>query len=513
MRPLKLELKGFTVYRKPQTIDFSKLRFFVIQGKTGAGKTSIIDAITYALYGKVPRYSSQSATKYVLSKGEKELKVIFDFSVRGRKYRIERYYRAFPEDSQVRVYEEGKRINIKANQVEKWLQQISGIDYKTFTKVILLPQGEFDKFLKEGKERKNLLIKLLGLEELEKISKLAGEEFKNLEGRREALKKEYGLIKEYSPQLKERLQKELQDLQIRIEELTKKEEQMREELRKSKEKKELYEEYKRVLREYESLAEEKEEIESLKEKLEISRKVSPYVPIAKRIEEIDEILSEIKFKRQKLLKEHTILSEELKNLKEEEKKLQVEKEKAEEYRNREKEIELILKKLLEIKEYILEVETLQREKKELEKEFQKAKEEYTDLTRRVEKGRKIIEEEERKLKGIEEKFSEEEYTSLKTKERLLKELEKKEKELQKKENEYETVKEKLDTLYKEYIRVKKEFEKAEEELKKRELYYHAHMVSSYLSEGDICPVCGGTYRGKLSHWVEIGDINELKAKT
>ena len=206
MRPLKLELKGFTVYKHPQEIDFSKLKFFAIQGKTGAGKTSIIDAITFALYGKVPRYSNTDAKKLVLSRGSKELKVSLEFSVKGKKYKVERFYRTFPEEYIVRVYEDGRRINVKIREVEKWVEKISGIDYKTFTKVILLPQGEFDKFLKEGSERRKILISLIGLEEIEKIRSLASETFRELEGKREILKKEYSLLKDYSEEKKENLE-------------------------------------------------------------------------------------------------------------------------------------------------------------------------------------------------------------------------------------------------------------------------------------------------------------------
>ena len=57
MRPRKLSIDGFTCYADPVEIDFSNLDVFVICGPTGAGKSTIIDAMCYALYGKIPRQS------------------------------------------------------------------------------------------------------------------------------------------------------------------------------------------------------------------------------------------------------------------------------------------------------------------------------------------------------------------------------------------------------------------------------------------------------------------------
>jgi len=510
MRPLRLELKGFTVYKKPQVIDFSPLKFFVIQGKTGSGKTSIIDAITYALYGKVPRYGASVATKYVLSRGEKELKVALDFSLRGRKYRVERYYRAFPEDSQVRVYEEGRRLNVKANEVEKWLFKISGLDYKTFTKVILLPQGEFDRFLKESSERKKMLINLLGLEELEKVRQLASETLRNLEGKREALRKEYELLKDYTPTKKEVLEKILQKLQKEIQGLKEREEKLREELKKSEERENLERELSEVNTKLIELESYEKEIQNLKEKLNLSRKVAPFVPVARRIEEIDKKLTELRVKRNKLIKDLNLLKEELSHAQEKAKELEAQKEKLKELKEREKELEIQLKKVQEIKKVVKELTELSKKLKEKEREYEKAQKSYEDLSARVEKGKKLVSETEGKLEKLKERYSEEEYTNLKTKERLLQELSKKAKEIKEREKEVQKLREKYEEKKRIYEKLLKELSELEKQLKEKELHYHAHMVASYLTPGDTCPVCGGTYRGRLIENVDAQDVAELK---
>ena len=55
MRPLRLELKGFTAFRDGAELDFTQLDVFAISGPTGSGKSSLLDAVTYALYGRVER--------------------------------------------------------------------------------------------------------------------------------------------------------------------------------------------------------------------------------------------------------------------------------------------------------------------------------------------------------------------------------------------------------------------------------------------------------------------------
>jgi len=62
MRPIQLTLEGFTSFRMCQTLDFSSLDLFAITGATGAGKSSLLDAMTFALYGKVARLGKDSGT-------------------------------------------------------------------------------------------------------------------------------------------------------------------------------------------------------------------------------------------------------------------------------------------------------------------------------------------------------------------------------------------------------------------------------------------------------------------
>ena len=89
MRPLRLEIEGLTSFRQRQEIDFSGLDLFVITGPTGAGKTSILDAIVLALYGCVPRMGGQG-NRELVSHGEALARVKLEFAVGKDRYVIAR---------------------------------------------------------------------------------------------------------------------------------------------------------------------------------------------------------------------------------------------------------------------------------------------------------------------------------------------------------------------------------------------------------------------------------------
>jgi exonuclease SbcC len=91
VRPLSLAIEGFTAFRDRQDIDFESLDLFVITGPTGAGKTSILDAMVFALYGQVPRLGGKWGTSDLVSLGRVQARVHFEFSVNGKgRYRVAR---------------------------------------------------------------------------------------------------------------------------------------------------------------------------------------------------------------------------------------------------------------------------------------------------------------------------------------------------------------------------------------------------------------------------------------
>ncbi len=195
MKPVKLKIEGFLSYKESTTIDFSDLGLFAITGATGAGKTSIVDAIVYALYGKTPRFDDKKDSKNLLSKLSNRLLVEFTFYINGHYYTVERSYSADDKSNstsiksakphqKATILKDGKILfdKDKNNLINKEIEKILKIDYDTFTKVILLPQGEFAKFIKpdEPSDRRKLVMKLTGFDKIEKIKDKALIKFKNI---------------------------------------------------------------------------------------------------------------------------------------------------------------------------------------------------------------------------------------------------------------------------------------------------------------------------------------------
>ncbi|MFQ5740847.1 MAG: AAA family ATPase, partial [Acidobacteriota bacterium] len=79
MRPRRLELAGFASYRDPVEVHFDDTDLFVFTGPTGSGKSSLVDAMTFALYGTVPRYEDQRLVAPIITQGKREARVRLDF--------------------------------------------------------------------------------------------------------------------------------------------------------------------------------------------------------------------------------------------------------------------------------------------------------------------------------------------------------------------------------------------------------------------------------------------------
>ena len=164
MRPLRLELRGFTSFRETAVVDFEGRRLFAITGPTGAGKSSLLDAITWALYGEAPRVGR--ATRQLITHGARSMAVQFDFSVRGERYRVSRQAPSSIGTRIERQRPDGtwEPLADRAREVGARVTELLGLDFATFTKTVLLPQGAFDEFLRgDEPQRRDILTRLLGL--------------------------------------------------------------------------------------------------------------------------------------------------------------------------------------------------------------------------------------------------------------------------------------------------------------------------------------------------------------
>ena len=197
MRPLRLELEGFTSYREPTVVDFADTDLLVFTGSTGSGKSSLIDAMIFALYGSVPRYDHVSLIAPVISQGKLRARVRLDFETRGRTYTAVRVVQrtatgATTREARLEQHVDGQPVKTLAateSELSASVQNdVVGLGLDHFTKCVVLPQGEFAAFLRaRPAERKQLLERLLGLGLYERLRRAANMRWKLEEGRADNL--------------------------------------------------------------------------------------------------------------------------------------------------------------------------------------------------------------------------------------------------------------------------------------------------------------------------------------
>jgi exonuclease SbcC len=149
----------------------------VFAGPTGSGKSTIIDAICFALYGSVPRYGHRGIVAPVITQGQLEAKVRLDFSVDGARYtavRIVRRSRSGATTKEARLERGGEVIAGTADELTEAVTAIVGLSFEHFTKCVVLPQGEFARFLHDKPaDRQDMLVRLLNLGVYEVMRQMA----------------------------------------------------------------------------------------------------------------------------------------------------------------------------------------------------------------------------------------------------------------------------------------------------------------------------------------------------
>ncbi len=179
MRPITLRVSGFTCFRDDQpALDFTNLELFAITGPTGSGKSTVLDAITYALYGRVPRMGKQGV-KELISHGRDRLTVMLAFASGGDHYVVSRSTRrSGGTQCQLDRLHDGQSSPVASGvkPVADAVTRIVGLDYDAFTQAVLLPQGEFARFLKgAAADRRRILQDLLRLTMYTRMREIAGQ--------------------------------------------------------------------------------------------------------------------------------------------------------------------------------------------------------------------------------------------------------------------------------------------------------------------------------------------------
>ncbi|MCS7464880.1 SMC family ATPase, partial [Paenibacillus doosanensis] len=178
MRPIHMQMAGLQSYREPQEIDFTALcdaGVFGIFGPTGSGKSTILDAMTLALFGKVER--AAGGTQGIMNHAEQTLSVSFTFELghapKTQRFRVDRQFKRSGDVSvnstvsRLIRYQDEETVVLadKAGEVNQRIQDILGLSMQDFTRAVVLPQGKFAEFLAlKGSERRQMLQRLFHLE-------------------------------------------------------------------------------------------------------------------------------------------------------------------------------------------------------------------------------------------------------------------------------------------------------------------------------------------------------------
>ena len=196
MRPIRLEMQGFAAFQEQTVIDFDGLDLFALVGPTGAGKSTIVDGIAFALYGSVARYKSTNLVAPVINQLANEARIRLDFSVGDQHYNATRIVRRTAKGAstkEARLERGDEVIAGNARELDAAVEDLLGLDFDQFTKTAILPQGEFARLLTESAEtRQALLRRLLAMERFRVMGARARERARDATVKRDALIEQLG---------------------------------------------------------------------------------------------------------------------------------------------------------------------------------------------------------------------------------------------------------------------------------------------------------------------------------
>jgi exonuclease SbcC len=172
MKPIQLTLENFRSFRKAETVSFGAGHLRAIIGDTGAGKSSILHAITYALFNTTQDPSLTLGD--LIANGAKSASVTFTFEVDGQEWTIQRAIRRTGTFLNSLRRADGSETFGSAQAVKEKIIELLGMNSDVFLKTVSLPQGRYQALLiAKDAERQNVLRSILGLQVLPRMADLA----------------------------------------------------------------------------------------------------------------------------------------------------------------------------------------------------------------------------------------------------------------------------------------------------------------------------------------------------
>ncbi|NLK46246.1 MAG: AAA family ATPase [Treponema sp.] len=522
MKPNKLILKNIGPFTEQTVIDFETLgNMFLICGDTGSGKTTIFDSICYALYGSLPgsypKMPRSLRSDFALK--DEIAEVIFDFSINNCRYKVERmppkpYTDRNGKESEKpaevvfykftgnKTQENWTVISNKTQEADAAISNLIGLTIKEFSKIVLLPQGDFAEFLRlSSNDRKIALAKLFPIDDYRLITEFAKnkeDEFRSrqklITAQIESLQKNFDSV--YAEEQINQLKAEEKSCNSELLNLNKQQMQFAAQLENARALDKKFDNLETLISENEKIIEQKTSIENLENTLEQNRKalfVKPvfeaFIDIAKRLEVSKKSLA----KTEQDLKESTEVVQNLENSKDsiESKKTEI------------GDLHILINEFqravsIEKDMLILQEESLNAEnqKKDLSAKLESCKIYIDNLKKEADSLEEAILPQE-ELENVFDKSSKE-LEEAKNKKTYLEEYKKLQKEA-------ELTKEGFESSKTRYEKAKKNFELLKEEIieleSKQNIYEqskNAFAFAKNLKDGEPCPVCGSVHHPKLA---------------
>ncbi|MYL51740.1 AAA family ATPase [Pontibacillus yanchengensis] len=525
MRAITLTMEAFGPYSTKQTIDFNQLGYetiFLITGPTGAGKTSIFDAMVYALYGRASGSErDQDTLRSHFAEEGQSTEVCFVFELKDKKYEVRRSPKQLkkkergegfteqPPKAELYVIHETEKelIASKIKEVNETIESMLRLDYEQFRKMIMIPQGEFRRLISENsKEREEILQKIFQTYVYEHMTDRLKEESKKLKETVEHLaQKENSEIDKLhwtteekesvtsSTKALEKLEDELKTDDNYLKELMQSLSDKRQQLKKKQEEYYSQKQLKQQFHEYEQY---KQELETMKQQeptisnqewiihqAEKANLVKSYEEQALRRKE------ESKKQETRLLQkqqDYEVLQKEFSNVEEQYKEEEGKTEEREELRQ-------------SIEKYKQELEQL-REYTDLKKQataLLTSKQQQEEKVNKLQMDRKEFQQKVHELSksNYEYQYVNKRYYELESKERELDSIINQVIKLMNEEEKLQQMRQHYQQVQRQYESVKKQREAAIQEVKRLEEEQKQHqavLMANELVEGQECPVCGST---------------------
>ena len=518
MRPTNLVMNAFGPYKEKVELDFTKFgssSIFLVSGPTGSGKTTIFDAITYALFNEasgsmrdVDTLKSQFATD------EDECYVELSFDLGVDQYRIRRRPKqkgpgtrkgSVKLQSSVELYKGDTPIATSITEANETIESLLGLSYKQFCQIVMLPQGDFQELLQSNSDKKQDIFRsIFGTEPIQKFQNRLNE-------KRRELKKEYS---KFEAQLEQSVRtvevSENEELTLAIQEMDYEKtleilnelifegkesllearnsiSKLAQEEKKEQDFKKLLEELENLEKQKQELQEKKPEIEEMKKSLDLHEKASEVERENKAYEKLAETVKDTEDALEKNKEDLSKNRTEFKQLEEREKSSDEEMKTLEVIRKSIQEQEEALKLFDEMDKKRTELSTQEKQLKDLKKKLEVSKKQaillenqMKELTTNLEK--MVIWKEDLKTEEKNQVNFKQTVIDLKTEQEKLEKII---------DNQG-----KLAQFIQEENEAKNKLEVSEAAYQKARSYYFGNLagvLASELEEAEPCPVCGSTH--------------------